>query len=188
MCQPYAAFVQKEILKPLQLQFTYTDYRATLAGRIPTGYSVPYNQLRRPLEPRRPTQALAASVGVYATTDDTCRFAASQCGSTTLLSDRTKQLAYRTQASIATGLDSGVTFGLGFRVKRIGKTTLFGHDGHLGGHSSATFFEPRAGLAVSIAANAQDAPVMQMMHGIWGALYWFDENIASSKDTLSVRA
>ena len=175
--QAYTSYVEEHIIKPLQLHSTYADFKPNMASLMPTGYSSPYNHRRARLEPRRSTKAMAAGVGIHSTPEDMCRFAASQFfGTKTLLSDARKRYAQQTQASITKGLDVGVTFGLGFRVKSFDNRQLFGHDGHLAGHVSATFFDPRAKLAVAIATNAQDTPVMQIVNGIFGALRWFSLN------------
>ena len=80
------------------------------------------------------------------------------------------------------GRDFGTEFGLGYRIQRVGGRKLIGHDGHLAGHVTATFFDPDARLAVSAASNAKDAPILQIINGIFEAIDWFARNAPAKKN------
>jgi len=43
----------------------------------------------------------------------------------------------------------------------------------MAGHVSATFYDPRAELAVSVAGNSKDTPSVQIVRGIFGAMDYF---------------
>ena len=176
--QTYTTYIAEHIIKPLELKATHADYAPALARRIATGYSAPFNRERQSLEPRQATKSLAAAVGIHATAEDLCRFAASQFfGDDTLLNDRLKKEAQHTQSIVTSGRDSGTEFGLGFRIQNLGNHRLVGHDGHLAGHLTATFFDPDTHIAVAVAANAQDAPSIQIVNGIYETLDWFAQNM-----------
>jgi Family of unknown function (DUF6879)/Beta-lactamase len=120
-------------------------------------------------------------VGLHASVEDICRFAASQFGGNgTVLGERSKKEAQRTQSVVTSGRHMGIEFGLGFRLQTKLGRRLAGHDGHLLGHLSAMFFDPEARLAVGVAANAQDAPSVQIVNGIFDTLDWFARNVAAS--------
>jgi D-alanyl-D-alanine carboxypeptidase len=175
--QPYTTFVTEHIIRPLKLGSTFADYTPALVQRMATGYSMVE---RRVLAPRRPTQALAAAVGLQTTAEDMVRFAASQFfGTTSLISDRLKKEAQRTQSIITTGRDGGMEFGLGFRIHTPSSRRLIGHDGHLGGHLSVTFFDPDEKIAVAVMANAQDGPSVEIATGIFETLDWFAQHRAA---------
>lgn len=171
--QEYGAYVREHIIKPLGLHDTFPDYTPALQPRLATGYSLAHEQVRRPLMPRLPTRAFAPSVGIHATPADMCRFAAAHFfGNETILSDISKKEMQRVQ-SIGHGLDAGWEYGLGLERQTIGERQTVGHSGHLAGYQTATFFDPQARLAVSVAANARDAEIIKIVRGIFGTLDWF---------------
>ena len=180
--QPYASYIEENIIRRLNLISTYSDFKKSLARRMAMGYGSPFNRNLPALSPRISTKALASAIGIHATVEDMCRFAVSQFfGNDTLVNDRLKKEAQRTQTNSMSGRDFGMEFGLGYRIQRVGGRRLIGHDGHLAGHVTATFFDPDAKLAVSIASNAKDAPILQITNGIFEAIDWFARNSPAKK-------
>jgi D-alanyl-D-alanine carboxypeptidase len=171
--QPYTTYVTKHIIEPLNLQNTVADYEPSTDARLATAYGLPFEHCRPILAPRTPTKAFAPAVGVHANPEDMCRFASAHfIGNPILLSDSLKQEAQRPQ-QVATGYDSGWTFGLGFEIVKIGERQVIGHSGHLSGYLSATYFDPQNKVAVAVMANCKDAPSVQIVRGIFEALDWF---------------
>ncbi len=172
---PFTEYVTRHIIRPLHLQDTFADYSPELNGRLVTAYGVPFEHIRPVLELRTTTGAFAPVVGVHGTPEDMCRFASAHCfGNTTLLSDESKREAQRTQWC-GTGYDSGYDYGLGFEIQRVGERRIVGHGAHLAGCLSATYFDPKEDLIVSVMANCKDAPSTQIVRGIFEALDWFKE-------------
>lgn len=178
--QRYPDYIDAHILQPLGLTNTFADYKPVLAGRTATAYGVRFEHHRTSMEPRLPTKALAAAVGTHTTPEDMCRFAAVHFfDNDLLLNNWTKKEMQRKQWDVDRGYDNGAAFGLGFEIQTIGNRRVVGHSGHLAGYCTATFFDPYARLAVSVAANCKDAPSVSMVRGIFEALDWFSLHATS---------
>jgi hypothetical protein len=164
---PFADHVAASIIEPLGLRSTVADYTASMAGRIATGYSLPFAHERMPLVARMSSNAYAAVMGGYATPQDMCRFAQAHFwGDPRLIGDMLKKEAQRTHWMVMEGNDRGLEYGLGFEVRRIRNRRLIGHSGSFSGHVTGTFFDPEERLALSVMANCRDAPVMEMVRGL----------------------
>jgi CubicO group peptidase (beta-lactamase class C family) len=170
--QPYEDYVAAHILQPLNSGATFTPD----PGAIPTGYGLAFNHKRRPLKPALHTKALVPVTGLYASPADMCTLAAALYdGQSVLLSEAMKHTMRESKQS-AIGYDYGTEFGLGLEVHCVSGRNLVGHSGHISGNLTATIYDPRLGVAVSVAANAKDAPCVAMVRGILGALYYFLDN------------
>jgi CubicO group peptidase (beta-lactamase class C family) len=178
--RPYPEYITKHIIKPLGLANTVADLSPVVEPLV-TGYG-PLVALRRTAIPRHgTTNAFAAAVGIHATPSDMCRFAAAHFfGNETLLTDITKKEAQRCQRAVTTGYDTGREFGLGFEVLRADDQRLVGHSGHMGGQQTATFFDPYGQVAVSVMANCKDAPIVEIIRGIFEALNFFSQYAGKS--------
>lgn len=182
--QPYAAYITKAIVKPLKLTATTAELVLRAGNQVATGYGIPFRHRRPELVHRSPTKAFAAAVGVYATPEDMCRFAAGHFfGNQTLLSDNSKKEMQRTQQTVSNGFDYGHQFGLGLDPLFISGRRLLGHGGHMGGHLTATYFDPHGQLAVCVMANCKDAPSTQITRGIIEALDFFGQYAAREAPT-----
>lgn len=172
--EPHADYVNRHIIAALKLKDMSADFVPALQQRLPTGYGVPFDRERPVLAPPRPTAALAPAMGVHATTEAMCHFAAAQFfGDERLLPDVLKREMQRAAWHVNSGYDSGTEAGLGLEIHQIGNRRVVGHTGHLAGHVSATFFDPYDRLAVCVAGNCKDLPVMLMVRGVFEALDWF---------------
>lgn len=170
----YIRYTTERIIAPLQLKHTTADYIPDMPANIPIGYGGPQQHPRPTFLHRRPTNAFAAATGVYTNPSDMCRFAASYFpGDTRLLSNRAKKEALRTQQQILKGYDAGYTLGLGLEIYQSGRHRLFGHSGHMGGHTTATLFDPKRRLAVSVMANSRETPSIQIANGLFDTLEFF---------------
>jgi D-alanyl-D-alanine carboxypeptidase len=172
--EAFAEYVIKHIIKPIKLKDTFVDYTPEIDTRLATGYGLLFEHQRLVLEPRSSARALVSAIGIHATPEDICRFAAAHFfGSEVLLNDRLKREMQRSQWVLTRGYDSGMEAGLGLDIQYIGERRVVGHTGHLAGHLTATFFDPHERLAVTVAANCKDAPSVQIVRGIFEALDWF---------------
>jgi D-alanyl-D-alanine carboxypeptidase len=175
--QPYTDFISRSIIEALELTQTYADYTMKITEPVATAYGLEYRHHRTSLEPRLPTESLAAAIGIYATATDMCRFAAAQFfGNERLISDVSKREMQRSQVTAISGQDAGMSFGLGMEIMQIGSRRVVGHSGHLAGYTTITLFDPCEKIAVSVMVNCKDAPVVQMIRGIFEALDFFSTN------------
>jgi len=92
------------------------------------------------------------------------------------VSDNLKLEAQRSHWTITKGYSRGYEYGLGFEIMEISKRRLVGHAGTALGFRSATFFDPREEIAVSVSANCKDAPALAMVRGIFAAIYHFADS------------
>jgi Beta-lactamase len=151
--QPYADFVQANVLAPLKLADTRTDLPAALWGtRLAQGFST-----RDPL-PIFDARALAPAAGFSSTAEDLARFAAwvlrlrNQGGQDVLRAATVREML-RVQW---TDPDAVETWGLGFAVWRDGSTALASHSGLCPGYLSHLVLGLDDDLAVVAMSNAND--------------------------------
>lgn len=170
---PYRLFIQKNILDPLRLEHVAIDYSASLAKYIPTGYGLRRSEKRAPIHNRRSTQGMTSAMGAYATPSAMCHLIVSLLRGGDILSRSSRELMQQTQSTISEGYDQGISFGFGLQVQKAGQRRLVGHSGHMGGHVTATFYDPQSGLAVSAAGISKDTPSVAIVHGIFGAIDHF---------------
>jgi hypothetical protein len=113
------------------------------------------------------TRAMAAATGFYGTADDLVHyFAAHLPGDTRLLSDASKRLQQREHWQSDAAEPASAHYGLGMIIERIDGHRVVGHSGGYPGHITRSFFDPAAGLAVSVMTNAVDGPASELSSGI----------------------
>jgi D-alanyl-D-alanine carboxypeptidase len=178
--QSYEQYCADKIVKPLETQSMSPAWHESIAPRLTTGYLRPIKGERLAVPRYIPTGAFGPSTGWYATTDDMCRFAAAHCaGDSRLLSDVDKTVLHRTDRNHwLLPEHRGSDYALGFYHITAGGRRLVGHSGSFIGHRSATFFDPAADLVVSVAANAKDAPVFDIINGLFEVIEFFQKQPA----------
>jgi D-alanyl-D-alanine carboxypeptidase len=152
---PYGDHVWNAIIHPLGLRDTYADYYPARAADYASGHTHSDNGAARIPIDQVPTNAMAPAAGFTSTAADLCRyFAAHRLGDPRLLSDTSKRRMqhpqWRTRDQEA--------YGLGLALRYFGDSRLAGHSGGYPGHTSKTWFDPRAGFAVSVLTNCIDGP------------------------------
>ncbi len=171
---PYTTYIAQSILSPLGLHSMILDYTSKIKDKVPTGYGILLDRQRSVIRERSPAHGLIAATGLYATTEDMCRFVGALFpGQALLINDHMKHEMERTQQRVTRGYDQGTEFGLGLDIQTLGKRRLVGHSGHMAGHLTATYLDPSDKIAVSVSSNARDAPSVSMVRGIFGALDYF---------------
>lgn len=173
--QTYSSYVSQHIAKPLDLKAWSPDWRWALTEKTATGYAALFDNERTPTL-NVPMRALAPVAGSLASPSDMCRFVSGHFyGNPILLNDSLKSLAHKAHCIVSEGYDKGYEYGMGFEVIEVAGRRLLGHGGSLVGYRSATFFDPKTKLAVSVAANCKDAPALSMVRGIFEALFHFQD-------------
>lgn len=162
--QPYAAYVDEHIVRPLQLNDTGPELDPSRLGEYATGHSaLSYADRRVPIE-QVDTGAMAAATGFFSTATDVVRYASAHfIGDDRLLSDDAKRQMQRTEWEVEG--TAGTAYGLGFAISTIGGRRVLGHGGGYPGHITRTYFDPVDRLAVSVLTNAIDGPALTLATG-----------------------
>ena len=175
--ESYSSYVQRRIMRPLGLATATPDVTRKNSATLVHGYGRTFEGYRQPLEAGAPRRAFAPAVGLVATPSEMCQFVAAYFSEVpTLLNDELKREAQRRQCAVEDGYDEGMEYGLGFQVWPIEQCRFMGHSGHITGQATATIFDPDLQLAVSVACNAKDVPVAQIVQGIVEALLYFERH------------
>lgn len=163
----YADHARERIVEPLDLADTAADYVPAWADRYAAGHSNrPAGRPRVPID-HVATNAMAPATGFTSTAQDMARYFSAHClGDERLLSDvakrRMQHTHWRTRGSEG--------YGFGLQTIEIGERRLIGHSGGYPGHSTQTWCDPRAGVVVSVLANAIGAPAGALCTGIFKLL------------------
>lgn len=173
----YEEYVTQNIIKPLKLNDTGSDYTPSIEDRLVTAYSRrDYKQDRVPISKNIPTNSMAAATGFYATARDLCAyFSAHVVGSKKLLSDESKKEMQRLQWEVESIDDKPGRYGLGLQLDSVGKRKTLGHSGGFPGTVTVSFCDPDDELVVTVLVNSY-APVGLIAKGIMNILDYFKEH------------
>src|SRR5262249_17353408 len=153
--EPFGDFVRREIIDPLGLADTGTDFEPARADDYAIGYSsLAYADTRAPIE-SFVSAAMAGAGGFYSTaTDLTAYFSAHFVGTDQLLGDGSKREMQRSLWET----EGGARYGLGLTVDTVGSRTVFGHGGGWPGHITRSVASPADAPGLSRFTNANDGP------------------------------
>ena len=170
-----ADYMQQNIFDRLGLRTGVPNYRPHIKPRIVTGYSRPYDHERQAMAIGVPTSTFDAVAGCYFTAGELCEFLAAHLpGDRRLLSEKSKRQMRSTKNHRGPLSTAGCTsYGLGFIESRFGGQRAFGHNGGFLGHRCCAYFDPERRLVVTVLTNATDAPVQEMVEGIFGVFDYF---------------
>ncbi|HJQ07951.1 MAG TPA: serine hydrolase domain-containing protein [Candidatus Saccharimonadales bacterium] len=174
--QTYNQFVAKEIIEPLGLAHTTPEYTPRFNSQLATGYTRPFDRQRFPVPKAIHTQAFTPLFGWHTTAQDLCRFITSQFPSqdTIISVEAKKALHIGHRHHWVLPEDRGTDYGLGFITYQLGHRRVTGHGGVYVGHRSCVYADLNNELAVVILANTRDAPVPEMMQGIFSVFDYFE--------------
>jgi CubicO group peptidase (beta-lactamase class C family) len=183
--EPYAAFLQREVIEAVGLRETAPDM-AGLAKNIPfaRGHSPKTLLGRRAVIPGgNPTEAMASATGFVATAADTARFFAQLAPNArkSLLSVASRREMTRRQWRIPQELEA--TYGLGLMSGSTAGFDWFGHSGGFQGYISRTSVIPAHELAVTVLTNSLDGWATAWANGTKFILQAFLSNGAASRRT-----
>lgn len=172
--QPYADYVETNILQPLQLSHTHPYLPEKLwRGEMASGYSALYRDGNRKMQPFFHTNAITPAAGYSSNVIDLARFASWQlkllsAHQADILRPSTLKEMQRIQWASP---DKKVTWGLGFRVGDDEQGTLtVGHDGSCPGYVSVVLIDPKDKYGVSVMVNAQGVDVYKYANAIFALL------------------
>lgn len=158
----YAQLVRDIIIDPLCLVNTGPELDPGRADEYATGYSaLAYADERVPID-HVDTRALAPATGFYSTASDVVQyFSAHFLGDDRLIDDQSKRLM---QQALWPTEKQDRHYAYGLAVTRIGERTLIGHGGGYPGHITSSVADPNDRIAISVLANAIDAPSESLAH------------------------
>jgi CubicO group peptidase (beta-lactamase class C family) len=155
--QPYANYVQANILDPLGLENTYPEIPDEHRRKqLAVGYSSRLRDGSRKVIPDYLVRGIAPAAGFASTVEDLARFASWQFrllenGGYEVLDANTLKEMHRVHW---TDPDWEVTRGLGFSVSRVDDTTYVGHGGSCPGYRTLLRMSPKNEIAVIFMTNS----------------------------------
>ncbi|HLR85477.1 MAG TPA: serine hydrolase domain-containing protein [Nocardioidaceae bacterium] len=152
----YDELLRRNVIEPLELLDTGSEFDPDRAGDYATGYSaLAYADARVPID-HVDTHALASATGFYATASDLVTyFSAHFMGDDRLLTDASKR---QMQHPVWDTHHNGRRYAHGLAVTVIGERAMIGHGGGYPGHITTSYADPRGRVAVSVLTNAIDGP------------------------------
>ncbi|MGJ4925905.1 serine hydrolase domain-containing protein [Bradyrhizobium sp. HKCCYLS2038] len=184
--EPYAVWLQREIMTPLGLRDSAPDM--ALLGK-----SVPFargHSRKQPLGRRavisgdNPTNAIMAAAGVVATAADTARFFAQLAPNAkkSLLSVASRREMVRRQWRVPQDIEEAY-YGLALMSGTTAGFDWFGHGGGFQGYISRTSVIPARELAITVLTNAIDGWAPAWANGAKFILQAFAQHGAPSRKT-----
>ncbi|MGH7157409.1 MAG: serine hydrolase domain-containing protein [Candidatus Saccharimonadales bacterium] len=206
----YSQYVAENIVNPLSLKNTDSEFNPKLKDKFVTGYSRLDNKKQRlPIEPID-TRIMASATGFYSNAEDLCKyFSAHMPRSGKLLDDESKKEMQRSQWE-AENSDTKEGYCLGLDYEIIGKRRALGHGGGFPGNITKSYFDPKDGLIVIVLTNANgswagymgmniikiidyfqnnaDEPKWQMFAGRYMDLWWDADIVAVGEKLIAASA
>lgn len=154
--QPYVAYVEQHIFKPLGMTDTAFEPRASWGRRLATGYVIEDGKLDPgPAAPGHAGRGYKVPVGaIYTTVGDLSKFVALQMGDGPAGVIRPETLELASRSLITTNRGMGEGYGLGFQLFTNGDITLQGHAGGLPGYRALEVFERESDTGFIVLRNA----------------------------------
>ncbi len=175
----YEKYMQKNIIKPLKMTHTSSDYDENL-GTYTTGYRSREDDLRIPYQLGVHANALSAATGFCSTASDTSLFASAQMLKTKkLMNDESKKELQRLHSLAENAYNDH--YGLGFQPHPKKKGWV-GHNGGFPGFSTSTLANGEKDIAISVFTNYDSGNSTTICLGIIDIIEWFLEN-SSKSDT-----
>jgi len=173
--EPWADYVQTQILTPLGMMDTFTEIPEQHEGdRLALGYSAHRYRGERQVMPFFQARGIAPAAGMASTAGDLARFAAWQFR----LLDEEPRSETAAEAEILRPAtlremqrvhwvdpDWETTWGLGFSVRRSDGRTLVGHGGACPGYFTQILLEPKTKMAAIVLSNAMGTEVGRLADG-----------------------
>lgn len=183
--EPYADWMQREIIEPAGLKDTLPDVLPGKRMRLASGHSGRLLLGRRVLVPGdNPTRAIAPAGGFVSTAADVANFYAQLLPTarhSVLSVDSRRELMRRHAQVPHSSLPSW--YGLGVMHGSYQGWDWVGHTGGLQGFVSRSLVLPQQEIAISILANSQDAFTWPWVDGVLQVLQAFDKHGAPTART-----
>jgi len=168
--QPYADYVQRNILDPLGLRSTTTEMpEGERGGRLAVGHSAIQRDGSRVPVPFFTARGIAPAAGFASTVEDLGRFASWHFrllarGGSEVLRQHTLREMMRVHW---VDPDFETTWGLGYSVWRNDNKTFVGHGGSCPGYRTQLLLKPDEKVATVFMANAQGVNTSQFVQRVY---------------------
>lgn len=179
----YNDYVTEQIIKPLGLKDTGSEYDSAIKHKIVTGYTRrDVHKTRSPIT-HIDTRSMAPATGFYSTAEDLCAyFSAHFPGSGKLLDDESKKEMQRVQWHAKTPhQDNHEDYGLGLEIEHIEERRTIGHGGAFPGHSTKSIADPKDALVVVVLTNCLDGPASVIAKSIYDIIDYYQKNMPITK-------
>ncbi len=169
----FAEYVRENILEPLGMADTRPRYPEELRGQqLAVGYTGIDRRKRRDVVAPFFTKGITPAAGFTSTVNDLARFASWQFR---VLEGQTGEvLAPNTLREMQrvhwVDPDWETTWGIGFNVRREGKSTYVGHSGGCPGYITQFILDPKKKLGAIALTNAGDGPAGRVAMGVMNVL------------------
>lgn len=169
----YDAYVEQNILEPLQLTSTHPWLPEKLwHGKLATGYTALRRDGKREVSPLYQMNGYTPAAGLSSTVLDLAKFTSWQMrlnsgNSKEVLRPSTLKEMQRIQWVTP---DKKLTWGLGFYIRDNRGSVLVGHDGSCPGYRALVLVDHKKKLAVSIMINAQGTDPYKYVDAIFDLL------------------
>jgi len=166
--EPYAEYIQKHILDPLEMTSTSVVLPEAHRSRLAEAYGRRMPDGARERRPFTDSRGLTPAANLSSTVEDLARFLSLQfrdgpAGGRQILRASTLREMRRVQW-LKPDWKSG--WGLGFGIERREGRVQVGHGGNVAGYTTRITFWPQAKIAVIVMTNADDGnPVMYANRG-----------------------
>jgi CubicO group peptidase (beta-lactamase class C family) len=159
--EPWAAYVERHILKPLAMRDSSIDRQVE---GLATGYGRRMPDGSRKLMPFMNTRGIGPAAGLTSTVEDMARFVSLQfrtgkAGGSQILSGATLREMHRVRM-LENNWRRGN--GIGFAVSRVKDKTYIGHGGSLAGYKTHTLIQLDDKVGVVVLSNGDDSRPNQM--------------------------
>ncbi len=156
--EEYETYIQKHILKPLEMNSTSVVLSKEDNKRLVTGYGIRLPNSKREIMPFTDAKGLTPAANISSNVEDLAKFISLQfregkAGRKQILKGSTlkeMQRVHWLQPSWTSG------WGLGFSIRKYGSRTLVGHGGWVAGNRTQIYFCAKEKIGVIVMSNAED--------------------------------
>ncbi|NHJ39249.1 MAG: beta-lactamase family protein [Asgard group archaeon] len=160
--QPYQEYIQKEILEPLQMNYTVVDVDESNIKKHAIGYGIKYPGKYREKFEHIPANVMHAATGLSSTVNDLITFyQAHFLGNDILFPDYIKREMQHVHFK-----SEGSERGLGFGIEKINNVEFIGHGGGYPGFITRSGLIQDKKIIIVVLTNSIDGPAAILAFGI----------------------
>ncbi len=179
----YKDYIEKNILKPLQMNSTTVDYSKSLKN-VATGYGREMPDKDEEVFEHYKTNAYAPATGFLSNVSDLAKHL-----SALSLESKKSLINRESKKEIMKGhekTEGNDEYGLGFDIIRITKRKIIGHGGGYFGFITRIFLDPALDLGVIVLTNSQSSEGSGIGRGVFEMIYNGLDNLTKHEGKLPV--
>lgn len=174
----YSDYIQREIFDKLGMANSVVDVNGSNIERHCTGHTMKFPMKPRDTFDHIPAKIMSPATGLSSNVEDLVKFyKAHLLGNDILFPDYIKR---EMQTVKSTSDDNIVRFGLGFRINKMGKSTVLGHGGGYPGFITFSGMIQNKKIIIVVLTNAIDTEPSLIALGILNLI----DKVEQSKDVL----